>query len=423
MAQITKIPRWKWFYMFMMFMWIGRASPYTGFNINENPIMPIYLCIIGYYYLRFCRKPLKPLIVLLSILGVWSLISYIKYDGLYDYSFQFIYYLIIAHVAFNIFNKEEYLYLFEEVLVALCSLSLIVWASINIFPSVALPVMDSVSIYKGNGGTLESSSIVVGVATSFEMGIRRNLGFTWEPGIFSCFVALGLYVNLIRNRFKLYPIKSNRNFYILMITMLSTLSTTGYMLIFVILLFYILNKSVKGKVMALILTACFIPTIAGLSFMYDKISTLMDVESEFSSMNYYIDNGAGKVTPQRFGGFYFEWLNFLHDFWFGYGHSAQSYTSTVLFNKVNVAVSCGILGVFAKYGVFVGLFFYYWMIKSSVFLSKNLQYNGKYIFALLFTTMGFSYDFWENNILIFFYLSSFYVICSNSYAVKWKFKS
>jgi len=187
----------------------------------------------------------------------------------------------------------------------------------------------------------------------------------------------------------------------------------------VILLFYVLNKSVRGKVLALMIAAMVIPIIVGLSFVSDKMINLMDIEGEINSVNYWASQGRDKVTPQRFGGFYFEWLNFIHDFWLGYGHYSQSYTSTAIFGNVNVAVSNGILYILAKYGVLVGIFFYYWMIRSSVFLSKSLRYKGKYIFALLFTMMGFSYDFWENNIIMFFYLSTFYMACSKSYAVKW----
>lgn len=409
----------KVFYMFMMFMWIGRASPYTGFNISENPIlMPVYLAIIGYYYLNFCKKSIKPLLLLLSVLAVWSFAIFIKFGNLDNYSFQFIYYLVIVHVAFNLYSLNEYLFLFEDILVKLSLLSLLVWILVNVFPATVVPFMHSIAVFE-NKAPMETTSVLVGIGTSFEMGLRRNIGFSWEPGIFACFVALGLYVNLIRNKFKIFPFIANKNFYILLLTLFSTLSTTGYMSLLVICFFYMLNRSISSKVMVLMVIVLIFPTVAGFSFMSDKILGLMNIDEEIAAVNYWGSQGRETVCPQRFSGFVFEWFNFIHDFWFGYGHYSQSYTSTVLFGNVNVAVSNGILYILAKYGVLVGAFFYYWMIRSSVFLSKSLNYKGTYIFALLFTLLGFSYDFWENNIMMFFYLSTFYMACSKSYSIKW----
>lgn len=410
----------KVFYMFMMFMWIGRASPYTGFNISENPIlMPVYLAIIGYYYLNFCKKSIKPLLLLLSVLAVWSFAIFIKFGNLDNYSFQFIYYLVIVHVAFNLYSRNEYLFLFENILVKLCILSLVVWGLVNAFPTIIVPFMHSIAVYENNA-PMETTSILVGIGTSFEMGLRRNIGFTWEPGVFSCFIVVGLYVNLIRNKFKIFPVLKNWNFLILFITLLSTLATTGYMSFSVVLLFYMLNKSAKSRVVILLMASIFVPMLAGLSFMSEKVIHLMDMDTEINSIYYYANLGYEKITPQRFSGFFFEGLNFVNDFWLGYGNYTQSYASKVLFKGVaDLANSNGIVYIFAKYGVFVGIFFYYWMIKSSVFLSKSLEYKGKYIFALLFTIMGFSYDFWENNLLMFFYLSTFYMACSKDYVIKW----
>ncbi len=415
-----KIAVYKYFYMLMMFIWIGRASPYTGFNMSENPVlMPVYLIIIGYYYLNYCNKTYKPLLMLLSIFAVWTLLIFLKYGNLNEYSFQFIYYLIIVHVAFNIYSKREYLYLFEDVLVKLCLLSLVVWILVNVFPSNIVPFMHSIAVYE-NRPPMETTSILVGIGSSFEMGLRRNIGFSWEPGVFSCFVAMGLYVNMVRNRFNIFPFAVNRNFYVLLITLLTTLSTTGYVLIAVLGLFYLMNKSVKGRIIPLIIAAIFIPIVDGFSFMTDKIVGTMDLDANINAINYYAQEGMAIITPQRFAGFYFEWLNFIHDFWLGYGNYKQSYASSVLFDGiVYLDMSNGIVRIFAKYGIFVGIFFYYWMLKSSVFLSKSFHYKGKYLFALLFLTMSFSYDFWENNLLMFFYLSTFYLVCSNSYKEKW----
>lgn len=408
-----KIERWKFFYMFMMFMWVASATPLTGFNISKNPIlMPIYLLIIAYYWVKYCKNSLKPIIVYISLFTIWYTISCLKYDSIQSFPFPILYSIIIAHIAFNIFSKEEFLYLYENILVKLCVLSLIVWIGANILPNTVPSFMHAIAVIENNPPT-ETNSFIVGMGSQFTMGIRRNIGFTWEPGRFACWIILGMYVNLIINKFKIGF--NNRNLYILLFSLLSTMSTTGYSLLGVIILFYVINKKGVTKLFITILSIALIPSIAGLAFMGEKITTLLDIENDIQSVYYFDRNGADIVTPQRFAGLYFDSLNFVHDFWFGYNQNEHSYITDTYFNGITVTMSDGVINILSKYGVFVGMFFYYWLFRSSIYLSKSLQYNGKYIFAFLFLAMSISYDFWENCTMMFFYFSAFYNKYSQQY--------
>ncbi len=391
----------------MMFMWVASVTPLTGFNMSKNPIlMPIYVLIILYYIVRYCNKSIKPLMAVISIFGIWYVASCIKYEGIQGIQFQPIYSILIAHVAFNIYTKKEFLYLFEKYLLFFCCLSLIVWISVNLATSTVLPFMHSIAVVENQPPT-ETSSFIVGVGSQITMGVRRNIGFTWEPGKFSCWVILGMFLNLIRHRFKLNS-KNNISFWILMATLLSTLSTTGYALLAVIILFYIMNRGGKARLLVIVLVSLLLPSIIGLSFMGEKIMGLSNVEGDITAVYYYSSQGQEVITPQRIAGFYFDILNFIHDFWLGYNQNENSYVSRVFFDGISVVMSNGVLNILAKYGIFVGIFFYYWLFRSSKYLSKELNYNGEYMFAILFLVMSISYDFWENCILMFFYLSSFY---------------
>jgi len=290
-------------------------------------------------------------------------------------------------------------------------LSLVVWLLANVIGDPFVNFMTSISVLPGPQPPTETYSFIVGLGSSFELGLRRNIGFTWEPGVFSCWVLLGLYVNLIRHNFKFFDIKHNKSFIILLITLATTLSTTGYAAFSIIILFILLNKkSVSIKIVVLIAVIAIIPTVLGLSFMSDKIEGLMDIDAGISSTNYEGTTlGMSVVTPQRFTGFYFSWLSFIHDPLVGFSQYSNSYVTQVLFgNAVVVAPSEGILYNLATYGVFMGLFFYYWLIKSSIYLSKAYHYKGTMMFLIFFLTISFSYSFWENCIFMYFYLCAFY---------------
>lgn len=405
---IAKVPYTaKIFYMFMMFMWVASVSDYTSFNFGKNPIfLPVFLIILAFYYIKYCHKSYKPLWIVLFLNILWNIVSYFKYGGYIGINFPPFYSIIIVHVAFNIYSKEDFLYYFEKMLVMFCSISLIVWLFANILGTPFVSFMRSISVIQPSSPT-ETYSFLFGLCSHIQMGIRRNLGFTWEPGRFACWILLGMYFNLVRNKFNI----KNKSFIILFLSLLTTLSTTGYSLLVVLILFVLMNK--KSKLSEVIIVLCVVlvfPTVWGLSIMSDKIESLMDLDAGLGSIEYHsVEDGMAIVCPQRFTGIYVSFMNFVNDIFLGFNQLSNSYVSAVLYkHSVIVAPSEGIVGILAKYGIFYGAFFYYWLIKSSSYLSSSLGYKGKLMFFLLFMGISFSYEFWENCILMYFYLCAFY---------------
>lgn len=408
----------KLFFMFMMFMWSASVTPLTGFNFSSNPVlMPVYLVILAFYFVNYCSKSDKPLLSFSLILSGWYVISCVKYGSAQKIPFSFFYSIVIAHVAFNIFEKDEFLRLYEEILVKLCILSLIVWACANLVGSPFVKLMHAVAVYENQPPT-ETNSFIVGLGSQFEMGLRRNIGFTWEPGRFSCWIILGMFVNVIRHKFVCFSFLKNRNFIILFATLITTLSTTGYVLFAIIMIFVLHNrKSGLVKIIMIALAVLIIPSIWAMPFLSEKISRLSDISSDYETITYFSNvKKMNEVCPQRFTGLYVSFQNFIHDVFWGYNQLDNSYTTAVIFrNTVRVSPSEGIVGILARFGIFFGMFFYYWLVKSSKLLSSALNYKGRYFFAILFLGMSFSYGWWDNCILMFFYFSAFYKGSSRYY--------
>lgn len=398
----------KVFYMFMMFMWASQVTPYTGFNFGDNPIlMPLYLLILAYYYISYCKKTIKPLAIFVGIFAVWYVAICNKYGGIQKFSFPPLYYIVIAHIAYNIYDRKEFFRMFENMLVLFCTLSLFVWGAANIIGESFVNFMHTIAVYENHPPT-ETYSFITGLGSQFEMGVRRNIGFTWEPGKFSCWVLLGLFINMIRTNFNL-TFRKNQHFYILFLSLLSTLSTTGYAVFVLIILLVLYNKKSYGfKILIVAGLVFLLPTILSLSFIGDKISNLVDIEQDISAIEYYNRNGVESICPQRFMGAYVSFMNFVADPFLGFNQLENSYGSTVMFPGVIIAPSEGIIGLLAKYGLLVGSFFYFYLIKSSVILRDIYQYKGKYFFFLFFLAISFSYDFWEDAIMMSIYLMAFY---------------
>lgn len=404
----------KLFFMFMMFIWVAQVSPLTGFNFSNNPIlMPVYLLILAYYYHNFCKLPIRPLLIYCVIFFVW-LFAYTVYKGTFDgFGFVPIYSIIIAHIAFNIYEKKEFIYFFQKILYFFSVLSLIVWVCANIIGAPFVNFMHAIAIHENTPPT-ETYSVLFGLGSQFEFGLRRNIGFTWEPGIFSCWLLIGMFFNLILNNFTI-SFKKNKALWIFLVALLTTFSTTGYACLAIIILFYVINKrSITGKFFVIVGAISIVPLIADLSFMTDKIIGLTDIDAGFSAIEYHYREGAQVVCPQRFTGIYCSYLNFINDFLFGFNKNELSFTSVNMFQAV-VAPSEGIISILGQYGIFVGMFFYFWLYKSSALLADAYKYKGKYIFLIFFITISISYSFWFSCIPMYFYLSAYYQRQSNEY--------
>lgn len=117
-------------------------------------------------------------------------------------------------------------------------------------------------------------------------GLNRNMGFFGEPGLFSGFLILALLFTL-----KSTINVSRRHYFVLIATLLSTQSTTGYLVGFVVVLLTFLSKNkfyspkaknnahqpmIKGMAIACVLIG-FIFSLDALPFLSKKIGTHIEI--------------------------------------------------------------------------------------------------------------------------------------------------
>lgn len=399
----------KSFWMLILFLWAGLATPLAKFYSPEFPyIVFINLVICAYYYIRYGRSKNNSLLILIAGYGLWYALICMKYGAIQKTDFTLVYSALIGFITFKVFPSiKEFFAYFESVLVKLCMLSLFVWLSVTLFPFMA-SVYDGLAIYKTD--RLESSNfILVGYGHQMAGIFHRNLGFAWEAGRFASFIVLGLFFNLHRYKLNI-KYKTNKNFWILLFTLVTTFSTTGFAALGGVILFYFFNKSVYSKVILIIVGVLAFPTIVALPFIGDKITENMDYNQEMSNMMYsFTEWGTPSITPQRITGFYLELLNFVNDPLLGYNINEESYVMSNIFKGFNVWLSDGFLQIFSKYGLFMGAFFYYNLSKTSIFLSKLYSMKGKFFFLLVFVLISFSYDFWGTGLTFYMVFYTFFV--------------
>ncbi len=404
-----KIKRNSYFYIytFLLLMWSCRTSSFWDLYSLKGIMTYVYLGINFYFLKKYCKKVCsKPLLIVTTIHVIWYILSCVKYGMILHFPYTILYDVITIMIAYQMM-KEKFLYYFDAVLSDLSLVCLLVWLGAVLFPSVVLPLVRAISITPVGGLPMDCNFFVFGLSGQFEMGIRRNLGFTWEPGRYACFLVLGLYINLTINKCK---IGKNRNFWILFLSLLSTCSTTGYVCIFLIFVYYIMNRNLLVKVYVAGLFALFLPIVLAFSFMEDKIKDNMFNldKSDIINAEYYMnEKNMDVLVPQRGLGAWIDVRNFIHDPLLGYASYEHSYGNTALYKGSNIVTSNGLIKIFAEHGFAYALFFYAMLFLSSVAFAKKYKVKGTLILGIVFATISFSYDFWGGFFLYFVLYSLF----------------
>jgi hypothetical protein len=211
-----------------------------------------------------------------------------------------------------------------------------------------------------------------------------NSGFLWEPGAFGCFLILALLFNLFKNKFR-YEGKST----ILIIGILTTISTTNYIaLIIVLFILYRvrvpkLNKWFFALVLLPIAIALlFILPIFGDKILYVYNSDMLDL-TRLKTLEKYYHKQHAQIPLNRFASIEFVYDTFGPKLILGVSNKYD-----VILNKKNdVNISNGIPDFVARFGILWLIFLFYRFLKfCSLYLPKAelLIYCGLVLFVMSF---------------------------------------
>ena len=134
--------------------------------------------------------------------------------------------------------------------------------------------------------------------TSVILHMQKNEGMFWEPGAHAGILTLCLALNF--NNLKYYWENHKVKLLVIILTLFSTQSTTGYFVVFTLVFFYFLNAN------NFFLTFVILPLIIGIGFvLYQSVDFLKE------KINYQLDNSTdqevGEFSNTRFGSLLFDW--------------------------------------------------------------------------------------------------------------------
>lgn len=314
----------------------------------------------------------------------------------------------VGYVCFHLF-KDDIVDRFVNISYKLTVIGLFLWVATMISHSAMLSLADTIgydgfgvskSLYIYNVDNLNDYSDLAW-ATS---GILTNCGYCWENGRYSCFLLLTIYFYVIKKGMSF----KDKKLLVLIFALITTQSTTGYM-VFLMFLIYWYMRGRKFKVWYLVPLVTLVTVVWTLPFIQDKILALLvdpdDMDNTISNWQWMSNNkDEGYIVPQRFTGFWLQLMN-LQNSNLLIGDSSNI-TNHYIVNDlgINAAISEGILGIIVRYGLILGSMAYYMLFRSSYCIAQKYGLTQTFLLAAIFIGINFSYNFWEDPLLISFWM-------------------
>ncbi|GHV57483.1 hypothetical protein FACS1894182_06430 [Bacteroidia bacterium] len=326
--------------------------------VSGNPILTsqswskTMVVVVGFFLLWFLRSDIKSDFMRKYIIyiSLFLFIYFVQYVNLSFVSVPFIFgfciKVFIGGIIFQVL-KDQFSKYFFNVIFYICLGSIPFFFVHRLLGNSGLPQFFVLN---------ECRSI--GIYTFLEeRGVHyiRNSGMFWEPGAFQGFINICLFMNLRRIP---YLLKYERlKLVTVIITLLTTQSTTGYITFFVICFIYLLSYVKINKISLTIFMLLFLfigyYAFVQYGFLEEKLqqqyeNTLLKDKNEFS--------------PDRFGAFVFDMHYIKKNPLTGNGfHEKTRYSDHPYLQNQKLGHGNGFSNFLACAGI-LGMFWYLYMI-------------------------------------------------------------
>lgn len=263
---------------------------------------------------------------------------------------------------------ERFRWFYLYILYQLSLLGLILWiifASTDIYISI-------IDTAEGVTGHSTHSLFIWGTHEEAIYAIHRNKGPFWEPGAYACYLLLAfvLYFHDFSQQFKAHKFK----FVILILSLLSTMSTTGYVVGMVLfIMIFIINRKFNIGFLA-------ITTIISLGFIYIGNETGVLAEKIGEQLE-TVDVSGEEYDKTRMAAFFFDLNKIAEHPLVGNGFNQDMLWGAVLAAQMEEGLvhksGNGFTDVVKSLGI---PFLFFWLF---LFVRKNVHYLGEKQSALI----------------------------------------
>lgn len=293
----------------------GGAFSYTNYSFQITSFFLISLGLLiafGRQWLLLCKMPFMALLLMFFFI---ILVPLINDDSISSYLAN-IMQISIGFFCASIIPIERFKMKFVDIMVFFAAVSLVGFAVGAVYPSIAqkfpLTIGDASVDYYNAGIYVFMRPKGYG---SFFL-TKRNAGICWEPGCYQCFLNIAILM-LLEKQDK----KGDRHFYtkfaILIMTVITTISTTGIIILTILLVVYAktwLGETKETQVFAMTIAIA----AAGYFFfrssfgkeIIDKITREFTFNNSGEGQNVFNRTSLGHMKYLFEGGFWFFGMSF-----------------------------------------------------------------------------------------------------------------
>lgn len=296
--------------------------------------------------------------------------------------------------------RERTFVVYETILYHLCIVALAFWCVYLVAPGVVEQIINVFQFSTSYSDDIGSKNMIVYTLMDTDrqslsefVALPRNAGYAWEPGAFACFVCFAIFCNIIRTGFTL---KKNRHLLVFLAALLTTSSTTGYMILIAILMLWIIAN---GKFFHML----YIIPIAIILFQQPFVQEkMMEEYANVDDLNIAVYDEEKMHALGRFASFQLDWEEFLRHPVLGLGGYSKG-TFLMQHGYDNIATISGIGKLLSRYGAIMSLLFIILLVKSAKTINKLFNTNNGWILLVVIIGSMISYDSWMQPAVMIFW--------------------
>lgn len=263
-----------------MFLLLAFSGNPLFTDMPYSKVLLSVFAVVFFAYVHLQGKAILRLKPVGRLLGIMAFFLFLCFCHLIAFGFVswegflgFLLKLVIAYSALHYYHsrRESFELIYIKVMATLTILSLPLFA-LNFFRHVGIQLEKS---------TQKSTLFYTSHDTTAEF--VRNSGMFWEPGAFAGYLILAfLFIAGLNGRFQIGPFK--KEFLLLLLGILSSLSTTGYLVFGLIATVYFLTNYSSGKIVLVpLFVLLMVYANSNLAFLQDKILGQYEIASEMRS--------------------------------------------------------------------------------------------------------------------------------------------
>ncbi len=366
----------------------------TSGNANLSGIpgcILLFGCTLSFQFLQekgifISRKFLLYICLLVTYFGLISLLhrqlEYYKFICYFTYSYS-------AYVAIRIISDKLLYYIETSItMFAYISVFFFLWQMVSpgslfyIAKLIGTPYLEALapSDYR-----FAYNMLIYSINSPLDGTFTRNCGLFFEPGLHACVICIALALNIMRRN-----LVFGKRFFLLSLVLLTTFSTTGFIIYLFILTVAGYSRSKKYILLLFPLFLLLILPLLNSDIILLKITSDFEQMINYEQVFQLAKETDSIQTPGRLISLRLALIDFmLHPFW-GAGTKVSSLSD--LYGGEVMLVS-GFAMLLVYYGISIVIIWMYGFFRFSKFVQSFYQVkNAKYLLFIVLFLTSLSYE-------------------------------